>query len=120
MILENSPIVESQSNGSVEIALKEVQWQIRKHKCHFEQNVGECLKYVSQIWPWVICYAGQVIHTFKVYKVDGRPARQRIGFDPSVPEISKHVGVPAIQARENSSNPKRPSKVAVRDLARVH
>ena len=64
VVLENSPVGESQSNGSVERAIKEVQHQVRKFKLQFEENMGEQLSNESPVWPWLIQYAAQVIHTF--------------------------------------------------------
>ena len=68
VILENSPVGESQSNGSVEHAIKEVQQQIRKLKMQLEQNMAQKISNDSPIWPWIIQYAAQVIHTFKIHK----------------------------------------------------
>ena len=50
---------------------------------------GRRLTNESPIWPWLIEYAAQVIHTFKVHKEDQRTSRQRIRADPSIPEIPK-------------------------------
>ena len=57
VILENSPVGESQSNGLVENAIKEVQSQIRKLKDQLQQNMGTQLKSDDAIWPWLIEYA---------------------------------------------------------------
>ena len=54
-----------------------------------EQNMASKLSNDSPIWPWLIQYAAQVIHTFKIHKEDQRSSRQRIRADPSVPEIPK-------------------------------
>ena len=89
VILENSPVGESQSNGIVEHAIQEVQYQIRKMKMQIEQNMASKLSNDSPIWPWLIQYAAQVIHTFKVHKEDKRTSRQRIRANPSLPEIPK-------------------------------
>ena len=85
VILENSPVGESQSNGSVEIAIKQVQHQIRKLKDHLEGHTQREIKNDNAIWPLLIQYAGQVIYSHKVFKVDGRTAIQRIRADPSLP-----------------------------------
>ena len=69
VILENSPVGESQSNGLVEKAVQEVQYQIRKMKMQLEQNMASKLSNDSPIWPWLIQYAAQVIHTFKITQV---------------------------------------------------
>ena len=73
-----------------------------------EENIGEKLNNESPIWPWLIQYAAQVIHTFKIHKEDKRSSRQRIRADPSVPEIPKfaeHIYV--FQTSENSIHTKR-------------
>ena len=67
VILENSPVGQSQSNGIVERAIQEVEFQIRKLKMQLEQNMAEKLTNESPIWPWLIEYAAQVIHTFKIH-----------------------------------------------------
>lgn len=37
----------------------------------------------------MVRYAGQVLHTFKSYKIDERTTRQRIRGDPSTPDVPK-------------------------------
>ena len=86
VILENSPVGESQSNGMVENAIKEVQWQIRKLKEQLEKHVQCKIEYGSPIWPWLVQYAGQLIYTHKIFKTDGRSVRQRIIADPTLPD----------------------------------
>ena len=54
-----------------------------------EENIADKLSNESPIWPWLIQYAAQVIHTFKVHKEDKRTSRQRIRADPSIPDIPK-------------------------------
>ena len=54
-----------------------------------EQNMACKLSNDSPVWPWLIQYAGQVIHTFKIHLEDQRTSRQRIRANPSVPEIPK-------------------------------
>ena len=74
--------------------LKEVQSQIRKLKDQLQQNTGLKLESNATIWPWLIEYAAQQIHTFKIFKIHGRSARQRLRADPTVPEIpmfAEHV-----------------------------
>ena len=85
----NSPVGESQSNGLAEKAAQDVQYQIRKMKMQLEQNMASKLSNESPIWPWLIQYAAQVIHTFKIHPSDQRTARQRIRANPSIPEIPK-------------------------------
>ena len=89
VILENSPVGESQSNGFVENAIREVQNQVRKLKNQLELNTATKIGAKSQIIPWLVRYAAQTIHSFKVHKIDGRTSRQRIRSDPTIPEIPK-------------------------------
>ena len=56
----------------------------------------------SPIWPWLIQYAGQVIYTFKQFRVDKRSARQRIRANPSVPEIPFSVKVYYLNQQKQS------------------
>ena len=106
IILENSPVGESQSNGSVERALKEVQHQVRKLKLQLEENIGEPLNNESPVWPWLIQYAAQVIHTFKVHKEDNRTSGQRIRADPTVPDIPKFAEHIYFKPAKTASMPK--------------
>ena len=73
------------ANGSVEIAIKEIPNQVRKLRDQLEGHVPDSIKMDNPIWPWLIQYAGQVIYTHKIFRVDKRTARQRIRADPSIP-----------------------------------
>ena len=76
VILENSLVGESASNGYIENGIKEVQNQIRKLENQIQSKLISEIQDDSHIWPWFVQNAGQLIHTFKVYKVVGRSARQ--------------------------------------------
>ena len=89
VILENSPVGESQSNGFIENGIREVQNQVRKFKNQLELNSASQLNSKSPILPWLIRYAAQTIHSFKIHRIDGRTSRQRIRSDPTIPEIPK-------------------------------
>ena len=52
-----------------------------------ELNMADKLTNDSPIWPWLIQYAVQITHTFKIHKEDQRSSRQRIRADPLIPEI---------------------------------
>ena len=54
-----------------------------------EHHIAQKLGNDSPIWPWLIQYAAQIIHTFKIHKEDKRTSRQRIRADPSLPDIPK-------------------------------
>ena len=64
VILENSPVSESQSNGFIENAINEVQNQIRKLKHQIQIKSTSTIKDDSPIWPWLVQYAAQQIHCF--------------------------------------------------------
>ena len=80
---------ESQCNGLAEVTVKEVQKQIRKLKNQLENDCTQKIEPESPVWPWLVRYAGQVIHTFKIHKIDGRTSRERIRGNPSIPIIPK-------------------------------
>ena len=52
-----------------------------------ECRTGTKLAIDDAIWPWMVEYAAQVIHSMQLSKVDGKSARQRIRGNPSFPEI---------------------------------
>ena len=83
-----------------------MQNQIRKLKDQLEQNTGDKLKSDSPIWPWLVRYAAQIIHTFKVHKIDKRTSRQRIRADASVPEIPKFAETIYFKPAKTVSIPK--------------
>ena len=78
IILENSPVGESQSNGRVEGAIGRVKGQIRALKLDIETNYGYTLMNKHPIWPWLIEYAGQTLHMFGNTREDGLTPVQRI------------------------------------------
>ena len=71
----------------VERAIKEVQPQIRKLKMQLEENMIQKLDNDLPIWPRLIQYAAQVIHSSKIHSEDKRTSRQRVRADPYLPDI---------------------------------
>ena len=65
VFIENSPVGESEADGSAEIAIKEVQNQVRKLKDQPEAHVQYSIRMDNIRWPWLIQCAGQVIYTQK-------------------------------------------------------
>lgn len=53
------------------------------------QNSAHKLNNDSPIWPWMVQYAAQIIHTLEIYQEDQRTSRQRIRSDPSLPDLPK-------------------------------
>eukprot|EP00973_Karenia_brevis_P061575 8562709-Karenia_brevis.AAC.1 len=76
VILESSPVGESQSNGKVERAIQSVQGQIRTIKDMVETEAKMKIGPGSSIWPWMIEYAADTIRT-GVIGEDGLTAHER-------------------------------------------
>ena len=89
VVLENSPVGESQSNGRVERAIKEVQAEVRIIKAQLEKRIGEALPPHGPVWAWLIEYAAQILHTYKRMKPDNKTARERIRGNPSTPAVAE-------------------------------
>ena len=64
VILENSPVGESQSNGHAEQAVRAIQGQIRALKFQLENNVGCRISSTNPVWPWLVEFAGQTMRFF--------------------------------------------------------
>ena len=63
-------------------------------KHHLEQHVSFKFESDSPIWPWLIQYAAQMIHSLKKLKRDDITARQmlRAGATlPDIPNAGEHV-----------------------------
>ena len=91
VILESSPVGESQSNGHAEQAVRAIQGQIRTIKHQLELNVGCKIDSANPVWPWLIEFAGQVIRCFGKHLSDGLTPRERIAGHASLPPIA-HFG----------------------------
>ena len=78
VVLEQSPVGESQSNGRVESAIGRVKGQIRALKLDVEANYKTKLSDSHPIWPWLIEYAAQTLHVFGATREDGLSPAQRI------------------------------------------
>ena len=80
---ENSPKGESQSNGSIESAIRELAGMTRTLKDAIESKIGEPLGQDHPMLPWIVEHSGTVITRYRIGK-DGRTAYQRIkGKNPS-------------------------------------
>ena len=80
---ENSPKAESQSNGSIESAIRELAGMHRTLKDAIETKIGEKLGPDHPMLPWIVEYSGTVITRYRVGK-DGRTAYCRFkGNNPS-------------------------------------
>jgi len=77
IMMEESPVGESGSNGEVENAIKECTGQFRTLKCKLEDNYGFRLLASHAAMPWLVRYAAETIFRHKVGQ-DGKTARERL------------------------------------------
>ena len=75
VILENSPVGESQSNGHAEQAVRAIQGQIRAIKYQLEENIRCRIDSTNPVWPWLIEFAGQVMRCYGRHLSDGLTPR---------------------------------------------
>ena len=66
IMLENSPVGESQSNGMIERTIQSVQEQIRVIKNTIEEEASMKIDSTSHVWPWLIEYAAFTLYAFKI------------------------------------------------------
>ena len=85
--LENSRVGDSDSNGKIERAIREVKGMIRTFRGHIEEKTGEPVKLDDAIVPWIVRHAAYVITRCRVDE-DGKTAMQKIkGRKVNVPMI---------------------------------
>ena len=77
MMLEESPVGESQSNGVVEKAVQDIQGQFRTLKEGLEERTGKRVPGDNAILAWMVKHAGQLINRYRV-REDGRTSHERI------------------------------------------
>ena len=76
IVLEESPVTESQANGAVENAIRQVQGQIRTTKDCLESRIGVKLTGEDTIFPWLVSHAAATINRHHVGQ-DGKTAYRR-------------------------------------------
>ena len=76
IIMEESPVGESASNGEVENAIKQVEGQFRTFKSCLEEKLGRKLVREHMCVPWLIRHAAETIDRYAV-GVDGKTNYQR-------------------------------------------
>lgn len=74
---EVSPVVESQSNGEVESAVKQVQWRFRTIRSHVQSKYNRVIAENSELLAWLVPYDAHSSNRYLV-AADGRPPRQRL------------------------------------------
>ncbi len=72
IVLEESPVKESQSNGEVERAIQEVQGQVRTTKAALESRYKNKIKEGHPCLPWLVAHSADTLRMFQVHK-DGKP-----------------------------------------------
>ena len=75
--LENSRVGDSDSNGRIERAMREVKGLIRTLRCWVEMKTGCPVRLDSAIVPWIVRHAGYVITRCQV-QTDGKTAMQKM------------------------------------------
>ena len=76
MVVENSPVYSSKSNGVVERAIQSVQGVVRTMGSCVEEKWGVQLGAEHVVWPWLVEYAGWLLTRAEVGK-DGKTAYER-------------------------------------------
>ena len=76
IVLEESPVNESQANGAIENAIKQVQGQIRTMKDCLESRIATKITGEEAIFPWFVSHAAATINRYHVGQ-DGKTAYQR-------------------------------------------
>ena len=76
MIVENSPVYSSKSNGYIERAVQSVQGMVRTLRSAVEEKWGVKLETENAIWPWMVEYASLLLTRMEV-SADGKTAYER-------------------------------------------
>ena len=76
MVVENSPVHSSKSNGVIERAVQTVQSMVRTMRSALEEKWGVELPIEHPVWPWLVEYAAFLLTRGEVGK-DGKTAYER-------------------------------------------
>ena len=76
IIMENSPVYESKSNGMIENTIQQVQGQFRAMKDNLESRIGVRISGESTIVPWLVMHSARTLNRFSVGS-DGKTAYRR-------------------------------------------
>ena len=77
MVIENSPVHSSKSNGIIERAIQTVQGMIRTIRSSIEDKWEVKIKTSHPIWPWIAEHAAFLLSRFEVGR-DGKTAYERV------------------------------------------
>ena len=75
--IENSRVGESDSNGKVERAIREVKGMVRTLRSHIEEKTGKAVKLDDPIVPWIVRHAGYLVTRCRIGP-DGKTALQKM------------------------------------------
>ena len=75
--LENSRVGDSDSNGKVERAIRDVKGMIRTLRCSIEEKTKKNIRLDSNIVPWIVRHASYILTRCKVGP-DGKTAMQKM------------------------------------------
>ena len=75
--LENSKVGDSNSNGKIEKAIREVKGMIRTLRRSIEAKIGTPIKLDAAIVPWIVRHAGYIITRCRIQE-DGKTAMQKM------------------------------------------
>ena len=76
LIIEHSPVADSQANGVAERAVQSAEGQVRVLKDALEWRLGCALSTTSPVLTWLVRHAGLLVTRFEV-GIDGRTAHER-------------------------------------------
>ena len=77
LMVENSPVGDSQSNGSIERGIQTYEGQMRTNKIALEKCIGQKIAVNNNIIPWMAMHAGEIVSHHLIGK-DGKVAFQRL------------------------------------------
>ena len=81
IVYEESPVGDSDANGSIERANQTIQGQIRAIKDYTERQIGATIGVDSSVLKWFVRHAAWTLTSFHVGS-DGKTAHQRIRGKP--------------------------------------
>ena len=87
IVYEESPVGDSNANGSIERANQTIQGQIRAIKDYTERPIGATIGLDSSVLKWLLRHAAWTLTTFHV-ESDGKTAHQRIPGKPFNQQIA--------------------------------
>ena len=75
VMMEESPVGESQSNGLIEAAVKTIEGMFRTLKCHIQSKLKQEISADHPIWPWLTEHVAMLHNRYKI-GADGKTPRR--------------------------------------------